>query len=86
MRKFLYKGRLIALTASLRFETWNSKDGPRAAYKIRVRSGMYSFFGKNKANANPIPVQQQDPAKSDAEPALATVIPKPIEKGDEIPF
>lgn len=86
MRKFLYKGRQIALTASLRFETWNSKDGPRAAYKIRVRSGMYSFFGKNKANANPIPVQQQDPAKSDTEPALATVIPKPVEKGDEIPF
>ena len=28
MRKFLYKGRQIALTASLRFETWNSKDGP----------------------------------------------------------
>jgi hypothetical protein len=47
---------------------------------------MYSFFGKNKANANPIPVQQQDPARPDTEPALATVIPKPIEKGDEIPF
>jgi len=86
MRKFLYKGRQIALTASLRYETWQGKDGPRAAYKVRVRAGHYSFFGKNKANAEPIQTQQVDKKAPAMAPAMATVIPKPVDEGDDVPF
>ena len=47
-RKFIYKGRQIAIGGRLKYESWPGKDGEtRTAYKVQVRGGQYTFFGKN---------------------------------------
>lgn len=49
MRKFLYKGRQLVASGSLRYDVWKDKSGQRAAgYKIRTKAGHYSFFGPNQ--------------------------------------
>ena len=45
-RKFIYKGRQIAIGGRLKYESWPGKDGEtRTAYKVQVRGGQYTFFG-----------------------------------------
>jgi hypothetical protein len=70
----LYVGRQMALSGSLRYNTWTAADGsPRSTYQVRVRSSQYSLFGKNqgqsqgdRAVVTPVPVKT-------AEPVLAAV-------------
>ena len=79
-KKFIHKGRQIAIGGKLRYESWQGKDGPRSAYKVQIRGGQYTFFGKN----NP---EKAAPKKEEATAsALKTVIPQPVPGGDEIPF
>jgi len=79
-QKYIYKGRQIAIGGKLRYETWQGKDGPRSAYKVQIRGGQYTFFGKN--NPEKAAPKKEEPAP----PAMATVIPQPVPGGDEIPF
>jgi single-stranded DNA-binding protein len=45
----LHVGRQIAVTGALRYNTWTTQDGQqRGIYQVRVKSGTYAFFGKNK--------------------------------------
>ena len=80
-RNHIYKGRQIAIGGRLKYESWPGKDGQtRTAYKVQVRGGQYTFFGKNSPNkAEP---KVEAPVRS----AQETVIPQPVPKGDEIPF
>ena len=42
-------GRMMSMEGVLRYSTWRTSDGQeRGGYSIRVRSGLYQFFGKNK--------------------------------------
>jgi len=42
-------GRMISMEGVLRYATWFTKEGQeRGGYSVRVRSGLYQFFGKNK--------------------------------------
>ena len=45
----LHVGRQLAVTGVLRYNTWTTQDGQqRGMYQVRVKSGTYAFFGKNK--------------------------------------
>jgi len=45
----LHVGRQIAVSGVLRYNTWTTQDGQqRGMYQVRVKSGTYAFFGKNK--------------------------------------
>lgn len=45
----LHVGRQMAVTGALRYNTWTTPDGQqRGMYQVRVKSGTYAFFGKNK--------------------------------------
>lgn len=49
MANNLHVGRQIAVSGPLRYNTWTAQDGQqRGMYQIRVKAGLYSFFGKNK--------------------------------------
>jgi hypothetical protein len=80
-RKFIFKGRQMALGGCLKYESWLSKDGEtRTAYKVQIRGGIYTFFGKNTPEKAAAKVEP--PVRS----AQETVLPQPVPKGDEIPF
>lgn len=79
--KFIYKGRQIAIGGKLRYESWEGKDGTvRSKYKVQIRGGQYSFFGKNN------PEKPAPKVEEPSIPAMTTVIPQPVPEGDEIPF
>jgi len=79
--KFIYKGRQIAIGGKLRYETWPAQDGTtRSKYKVQIRGGQYSFFGKNS------PEKAAPKLETPEVPAMKTVIPQPVPEGDEIPF
>jgi single-stranded DNA-binding protein len=47
--KMLHVGRQVSVEGVLRYNTWTTPDGSqRGMYQIRVRSGLYAAFGKNK--------------------------------------
>jgi len=49
MSSNLHVGRQVAVTGALRYNTWTTQDGQqRGIYQVRVKSGTYAFFGKNK--------------------------------------
>ena len=80
-RKYIYKGRQIAIGGRLKYESWPGKDGQtRTAYKVQVRGGQYTFFGKNS------PDKAEPKVEAPVRSAQETVIPQPVPKGDEIPF
>lgn len=80
-RKFIFKGRQMAIGGRLKYESWQGKDGEtRTAYKVQIRGGQYTFFGKNAPEKAAAKVEP--PVHS----AQETVLPQPVPKGDEIPF
>jgi|TARA_E500000318_G_scaffold110485_1_gene126053 hypothetical protein len=80
-RKLIFKGRQMAIGGRLKYESWLGKDGEtRTAYKVQIRGGIYTFFGKNAPEKAAAKVEP--PVRS----AQETVIPQPVPKGDEIPF
>ena len=80
-RKFIYKGRQIAIGGRLKYESWPGKDGEtRTAYKVQVRGGQYTFFGTNS------PDKAEPKVEAPVRSAQETVIPQPVPKGDEIPL
>jgi len=47
--KMLHVGRQVSVEGVLRYNTWTTPDGDhRGMYQVRVRSGLYAAFGKNK--------------------------------------
>lgn len=86
LRKYLYKGRQIAACGSLRYETWEGKEGTQSAYKVRTRAGHFALFGKNKPSEQTLPIQQSldeaQPAPTITLPAVESTVPKE----DNIPF
>jgi len=49
LEALLYVGRQMALTGSIRYNTWTAQDGSqRGTYQVRVRASQYSVFGKNQ--------------------------------------
>lgn len=53
LEALLYVGRQMALTGSMRYNTWTTQDGAqRGTYQVRVRASQYSVFGKNQAKLN----------------------------------
>jgi single-stranded DNA-binding protein len=53
LEALLYVGRQMALTGSMRYNTWTAQDGSqRGTYQVRVRASQYSVFGKNQPKTN----------------------------------
>lgn len=70
LANLLYVGRQLALSGSLRYNTWQAQDGShRSTYQVRVRASQYSLFGKNQAKdgqppASVLPSQQGGEVKT----------------------
>lgn len=69
LKNLLYVGRQMALSGSLRYNTWTAQDGTaRSTYQVRVRSSQYSLFGKNQGQsstaATPVTSKQPEPTLS----------------------
>lgn len=70
----LYVGRQMALSGSLRYNTWTAQDGSaRSTYQVRVRSSQYSLFGKNQGQAGSQSSTVVQPVVKQPEPALPVV-------------
>jgi len=90
LEALLYVGRQMALTGSLRYNTWTAKDGgQRGTYQVRVRASQYSVFGKNQARG------EEQTTEVAAVKAAAPAPKLPLQQGagtpasvemDEIPF
>lgn len=49
LTKLIHVGRGCSIEGMLRYNTWKNKDGEEASsYQVRIRSGLYQCFGKNK--------------------------------------
>jgi single-stranded DNA-binding protein len=49
LTKFIHVGRSCSVEGVLRYNTWKDGNGNDAfAYQVRIRSGLYQCFGKNK--------------------------------------
>jgi len=49
LQKLLHVGRGVSIEGTLRYNTWvNNAGESRSSYQVRIRSGMYQAFGKNK--------------------------------------
>lgn len=89
LETLLYVGRQMALTGSLRYNTWTSQDGSqRGTYQVRVRASQYSVFGKNQPKTE---VETEDTSTIKATAAVPRLplqqdlSPSSLEP-DEIPF
>ncbi len=90
LETLLYVGRQMALTGSLRYNTWTSQDGSqRGTYQVRVRASQYSVFGKNQ------PKTEAEAGDTSVVKAAAAVPKLPLQQQDlspsslehdEIPF
>lgn len=82
----LYVGRQVAVSGSLRFNTWKAQDGSqRATYQVRVRAGQYSIFGKNQPKDGAEP--QQSVSMPNNLPMQQTVRPTGSDEFEDlIPF
>ena len=79
-RKFIYKGRQIAIGGRLKYESWPGKNGetvPHIRFKSVAGNTLSSENSPDKAE-----LKVEAPVRS----AQETVIPQPVPKGDEIPF
>jgi len=89
LETLLYVGRQMALTGSLRYNTWHSQDGSqRGTYQVRVRASQYSVFGKNqpKTEAEPEPTSTlKATSVAPRLPLQQDLSPSSLEP-DEIPF
>lgn len=99
----LHVGRQIAVTGALRYNTWTTQEGQqRGIYQVRVKSGTYAFFGKNKKKEEEKEMraintgnQFESPAGVVAEPYQSAVQLPPLQQDmpvstagntDDIPF
>jgi len=89
LEALLYVGRQMALTGSMRYNTWTAQDGSqRGTYQVRVRASQYSVFGKNQPKTNEGQGEERVVKAPTPPPKL------PIQQGvesveveaDEIPF
>ena len=47
--RILHVGRQVSIEGVLRYNSWKDSEGnQKGTYQVRVRSGLYSAFGKNK--------------------------------------
>ena len=47
--KLLHVGRQVSVEGVLRYNSWKDSEGNvKGTYQVRIRSGLYSAFGKNK--------------------------------------
>jgi hypothetical protein len=84
LETLLYVGRQVAVSGSLRYNTWKAQDGSqRATYQVRVRAGQYSIFGKNQPKEAPAPVATTPPNNPPMQQEPVAV-GDPV--GDDIPF
>jgi single-stranded DNA-binding protein len=85
----------------LRYNTWTTQDGQqRGMYQVRVKSGTYAFFGKNKKKEEQNELRAvntgnrfESPAAVTAEPYQSSVQLPPLQQdvpaginGDDVPF
>ena len=81
LEQLIHVGRQMSLEATLRYNTWTSKEGQeRGSYQFHVRSGLYSVFGKNK---NRQESAEEMPAVRPSVVKLATVT---VTDEDKIPM
>lgn len=90
LAKLVHVGRGISVEGSLRYNAWTDSNGEqRSSYQVRVRSGLYQAFGKNKnlvekSDGTPISSGYK---RSEAVPNPTPVdITPPVASGDSIPF
>lgn len=84
LEALLYVGRQVAMSGSLRYNTWKAQDGSqRATYQVRVRAGQYSIFGKNQPKDAPAP---ESPKLSNSLPMQQEPVAVGDPVGGEIPF
>ena len=49
LAKLVHVGRGLSVEGNLRYNAWQTNDGEqRCSYQVRIRSGLYQAFGKNK--------------------------------------
>ena len=49
LAKIIHVGRGLSVEGSLRYTSWKNAEGEtRSSYQVRIRSGLYQAFGKNK--------------------------------------
>ena len=97
----LHVGRQIAVSGVLRYNTWTTQDGQqRGMYQVRVKSGTYAFFGKNKKKEEQNELRAintgnrfESPTTVVAEPYQSSVQLPPLQQDvpagavtDDIPF
>lgn len=97
----LHVGRQMAVTGVLRYNTWTTQDGQqRGMYQVRVKSGTYAFFGKNKKKEEQNELRAintgnrfESPAAVTAEPYQSSVQLPPLQQdvpvginNDDVPF
>lgn len=83
LSNILHVGRQVAVEGILRYNVWTAQDGStRGSYQVRVRSGLYSAFGKNKKREEQQEVrsvvtgnQNQAPETRTVEPYNSVVMP-----------
>jgi single-stranded DNA-binding protein len=86
MQRLIHVGRGCSIEGVLRYNTWKDNNGNDAfSYQVRIRSGLYQCFGKNKnlvENADGTPVSNGYKAEA---PAPVDATPCSVEP-TEIPF
>lgn len=90
LARLIHVGRGCSIEGVLRYNTWKNANGEEAfAYQVRIRSGLYQCFGKNK---NLVEKTDGEPVSAGtsytAAPAKAPVVdaaPCSLE-AEEIPF
>ena len=96
LKQLCFIGRQLSLEGVLRYQTWSAGDGStRGSYQVRVRSSLYSVFGKNKSKEEE--VISKNVLTDGAVPEVCVVSPAPATvslpmqqtktyKSDEIPM
>ena len=97
----LHVGRQMAVTGVLRYNTWTTQEGQqRGMYQVRVKSGTYAFFGKNKKKEEQNELRAvntgnrfESPTGVTAEPYQSAVQLPPLQQdvpvginNDDVPF
>jgi len=93
LMKLIHVGRGVSVEGNLRYNTWKDNNGnENFAYQVRIRSGLYQCFGKNKnlvekEDGTPVSSGYKKETKTTTPVQQPTVDATPCSiNTDEIPF
>ena len=89
LTRLVHVGRGLSVEGSLRYNEWSDSSGQtKFSYQVRIRSGLYQAFGKNKnlvAKEDGTPVSEGFKRSPAAQPAPVDATPCSV-NADEVPF